>query len=103
MCVCVCVCVCVNNAPARMCVYDVCAHVRVQCVCVQAGDSAVAHGEETGPEREVFLQPQHQDRGQTLDLWKQATEMTCFCHWGGGPSRGALNYIGTDVTDMFVI
>lgn len=49
------------------------------------------------------LQHQQPDRGQTVDLWCQGAEMTCFCHWVCAPSREALNYIGTALTDMFVI
>lgn len=50
-----------------------------------------------------ILQHQQPDRGQTVDLWCQGAEMTCFCHWVCAPSREALNYIGTALTDMFVI
>lgn len=49
------------------------------------------------------LQHQQPDRGQTVDLWCQRAEMTCFCHWVCAPSWEALNYIGTVLTDMFVI
>lgn len=49
------------------------------------------------------LQHQQPDRGQTVDLWCQRAEMTCFCHWVCAPSREALNYIGRALTDMFVI
>lgn len=49
------------------------------------------------------VQHQQPDRGQTVDLWCQQAEMTCFCHWVCAPSREALNYIGTVLTDMFVI
>lgn len=79
-----------------------------ECVClcvyfVCRGDSAVAH--------EVLRQvhcvwcsaASAAGQGPDGGFMMPGAEMTCFCHWVCAPSREALNYIGTVLTDMFVI
>lgn len=79
-----------------------CVCLRV-CISVCRGDSAVAH--------EVLRQvhcvwcsaASAAGQGPDGGFMMPGAEMTCFCHWVCAPSREALNYIGTMLTDMFVI